>query len=119
MPSPVATDSPTHHFHNTAEGVLCMDCDSRPGRASTACPAYLDEARAAHQHLARLLLRGLRPAPKTPPPTAPMAEHRAHGYALADWQSELNVRESACRSIGRMFGFDIEPDETLPAMAKR
>lgn len=111
-------DHPTHDFHGTAEGYVCRDCDSRPGRAPDPCPAYLDEAHAAHARIAALLLRGMEPAPKTPRPDASTAEHRAHGYALADWQNELNVRESACRAIGRMLGFDISPEDTLPQMSR-
>jgi hypothetical protein len=118
MSEHIASDHPTHSFHPTPEGHVCHDCDARPGRAPNPCPAYLDEARDAHARIAALLLRGMHPAPKIPPPDAPISEHRAHGYAVADWQNELHIRESACRSIGRMLGFDISPDDTLPVMSK-
>lgn len=114
-----APNHPTHHFHGTAEGVLCHDCDARPGRAAKPCPAYLDEARATHAAVARLLLRVMPPGPTPPPHDAGAAASRAWEHAAAEWRNELDIREASCRSLARLLELEVGADDTLPQMAKR
>lgn len=111
-------DHPTHDFHNTPEGVMCRECDARPGRAPRPCPAYLAEAKQTHAAVARLLLAVMPAGPAAPPPDATPGAFRAWEQATADWQGELNIREALCRSVGRLLELEVGSDDTLPQMAR-